>query len=141
MMAPLGSAVGAWPIRAWSCGAAHFVEAVDGAGRVDEGGAGIQRDRHAERLREFFLGGAELERGLDMAGDAAVAARRHRNRKRDQGLPTLKSPPDSSASPAPNLPGRTAVSCLTSTLLPIVPNPILVCPSKPRRPRRALRPA
>jgi hypothetical protein len=51
-----------------------LLEAVERAGRVDESSTGIHRDGDPEGLGDLVFGPPGLDRGLDMAGDTAVAA-------------------------------------------------------------------
>src|SRR5581483_1189794 len=48
--------------------------------------SGTHVDRHAERLGDFLLRGAVLDRSLDVEADAIVATHGHRDGKRDQFL-------------------------------------------------------
>ena len=55
--------------------------------RVNHRRAGIDRDRHAERFRDFLAGSAVLQRFSRVHGDTAVAAQTDRYRERDQFAP------------------------------------------------------
>src|SRR6516225_10324268 len=60
------------------------IECVKRAGRVDERSAGVDADSDAQRLGDFFLGGAELLCCRRMNGDTAVAAQADCHGKRDE---------------------------------------------------------
>jgi predicted GNAT family acetyltransferase len=45
-----------------SSGFGRGIECVQGAGRVDESGAGVDADRHAQSLGDLLFAGAELAR-------------------------------------------------------------------------------
>jgi hypothetical protein len=42
------------------------------AGRVDDGGTGVDADRDAQRLRDLLLRCAEFMRGVGVDGDTAI---------------------------------------------------------------------
>src|SRR5262249_54659890 len=65
-------------------GFVQCIQRIEGAGGVDEGGACIDADGDAERLRDFFPGRASLLRFRRVGGDAAVATQADRDSQRDQ---------------------------------------------------------
>src|SRR5712671_7222259 len=58
------------------------VKCVERAGGIDDGRAGIDRDRHAQQFGDLFLGRAPLLGRRGMHRDAAVAAQRNGDRER-----------------------------------------------------------
>ncbi len=51
---------------------------------IHRGRAGAHVDRHAQRLQHLLARGAALNGGLGVESDAIIAARRDRDRERDQ---------------------------------------------------------
>lgn len=50
------------------------VDGVEGAERVNEGGAGVHGHSYAEGFGDFLFGGTGFEGGVGVEGDAAIAA-------------------------------------------------------------------
>src|SRR5579864_7834866 len=71
-------------IRALGFRLGELIEGAERMACIHRDRTGAHVDRHAERLQHFLARGAAVDRRLGVEGNAIVAARRDRDRERDQ---------------------------------------------------------